>query len=114
LGDPSYAKALLGDGRHWVRSLPGKLIQNIISHGICKIAEFLKDDDPKVIAEGYASSMLLSIGAADILDELRVIIRDHTFFSAYFTFSSQLRPIAHYMKVFGTKNSLSSMTTTRS
>ena len=33
LGDPSYARALLGDKHHWVRRLPGKLLHNIISHG---------------------------------------------------------------------------------
>ena len=41
LGEPSYARALLGDQQHWVRRLPGKLLHNIISHGIARIAEFL-------------------------------------------------------------------------
>ena len=41
LSEPGYAKALLGDRRHWVRGLPGGLLQNIISHGIARIAEFL-------------------------------------------------------------------------
>ena len=50
LGDPSYARALLGDKQHWVRRLPGKLLHNIISHGIARIAEFLTSDDPQVIA----------------------------------------------------------------
>ena len=36
-----YAGALLGDKQHWVRKLPGKLLHNIISHGIARIAEFL-------------------------------------------------------------------------
>src|SRR5437016_4581067 len=39
LGDAGYAKALLGDSSHWVRNLPGGLLQNTISHGISKIAE---------------------------------------------------------------------------
>src|SRR6185503_10114804 len=39
--DGSYARALLGDKQHWVRKLPGQLLQNIISHGIARIAEFL-------------------------------------------------------------------------
>ena len=34
LTQPGYARALLGDKQHWVRRLPGKLLQNIISHGI--------------------------------------------------------------------------------
>src|SRR6266849_2155943 len=44
LGDISYAKAVLGDSNHWVRKLPGGLLQNIISHGISKIVEFLRSD----------------------------------------------------------------------
>ncbi len=39
LGRSGYAGALLSDKRHWVRRLPGKLLQNIISHGIARIAE---------------------------------------------------------------------------
>ena len=54
-GDESYAKALLGDSDHWVRKLPGSLLQNIISHGISKIAEFLPGDNPEVIAHGFTS-----------------------------------------------------------
>ncbi len=49
-GNESYAKALLGDKEHWVRKLHGSLLQNIISHGISKIAEFLTGDNPIVIA----------------------------------------------------------------
>ena len=36
LSEPGYAKALLGDRQHWVRRLPGKLLHNIISHGIAQ------------------------------------------------------------------------------
>src|SRR5271157_1314853 len=49
-----YSGALLGDKSHWVRRLPGKLLHNIISHGIARIAEFLTCDSPKVIAYGFA------------------------------------------------------------
>ncbi|MGB2715284.1 MAG: Gfo/Idh/MocA family oxidoreductase, partial [Vicinamibacterales bacterium] len=37
----AYAQALLGDANHWVRRLPGQLLQNLISHGIARISEFL-------------------------------------------------------------------------
>src|SRR5436190_1781473 len=50
LGDPGYARALLADKQHWVRRLPGRLLQNLISHGIARIAEFLTSDTPQVIA----------------------------------------------------------------
>ncbi|WP_435550560.1 Gfo/Idh/MocA family protein [Desulfobacterium sp. N47] len=105
-GDVSFAKALLGDKDHWVRKLPGSLLQNIISHGISKIVEFLSGDNPIVIAHGFTSSFLKNIGQDDIVDEVRVIIRDEDSTTAYFTFSSQIKPSPHQFRLYGTKNSL--------
>lgn len=106
LADPSYARALLGDKQHWVRRLPGKLLQNIISHGIARIAEFLTTDDPQIIAYGFASPVLKSIGETEIIDELRVIISEEERTTAYFTFSSQMKPSIHELRVYGSKNGL--------
>jgi predicted dehydrogenase len=106
LADPSYARALLGDKQHWVRRLPGKLLQNIISHGIAPIAEFLTTDNPQVIAYGFVSPVLKSIGETEIIDELRVIISEEERTTAYFTFSSQMKPSIHEVRVFGSKNGL--------
>src|SRR5439155_14105214 len=53
LSDPTYAKALISDQAHWVRSLPGKLLHNVISHGVARIAEFLPGDTPEVYAHGF-------------------------------------------------------------
>jgi predicted dehydrogenase len=104
--DEAYAKALLGDSRHWVRALPGSLLQNIISHGVCRIAEFLSGDDATVIAQGFTSPLLQSMGQNDIIDEVRVLIRDQDGVTAYFTFSSQLSPAPHQLRLYGPKNSL--------
>ena len=101
-----YAGALLGDKQHWVRRLPGKLLQNIISHGIARIAEFLPGDDPKIIVHGFTSPMLRSMGESEIVDELRVIISDEGGATAYFTFSSQMRPGLHQFRVYGPRNGL--------
>lgn len=106
LGDASYAKAFLGDSNHWVRTLPGSLLQNIISHGISKIAEFLSGDNPTVIAHGFTSNFLKDIGEHNIIDEVRVIIRDENNTTAYFTFSSQIKPVPHQLRLYGKKNSL--------
>src|ERR1043165_6214605 len=76
LSDPAYARALLTDSQHWVRKLPGKLLQNIISHGIARIAEYLKTENPQVIAHGYVSPLLAGMGETEIIDELRVIISE--------------------------------------
>jgi predicted dehydrogenase len=104
--DASYAKAVLGDGDHWVRKLPGSLLQNIISHGISKIAEFLSGDRPVVMALGFTSPFLRKIGETEIIDEVRVIIRDEDSATAYFTFSSQISPSPHQFRLYGPKNSL--------
>ena len=105
-GDESYAKSLLGDGDHWVRKLPGSLLQNIISHGISRIAEFLKGDTPLVIAHGFTSRFLENIGLGSIIDEVRVIIQDEDSTTAYFTFSSQIGPTLHQFRLYGPKNTL--------
>jgi predicted dehydrogenase len=101
LTDPVFAKALLGDKTHWVRGLPGKLLHNIINHGIAKIAEFLKSDNPLIIAHGFTSPTLMNIGEAEIIDELRVIIDDKQNTTAYFTFSSQIKPLIRQLRLFG-------------
>jgi len=106
LGDPSYARALLGDRHHWVRQLPGRLLHNIISHGIARIAEFLSSSDPDVIARGFVSPFLRRLGEVEIVDELRVMISDDERATAYFTFSSQMRPSVHEFRIYGTDNGL--------
>jgi predicted dehydrogenase len=106
LTEPGYAKALLGDKQHWVRRLPGKLLHNIISHGIARIAEFLTTDHPVVFAHGFVSPLLKSLGEREIVDELRVIISEDERTTAYFTFSSQMRPSIHQFRLYGRKNGL--------
>jgi predicted dehydrogenase len=105
-GDESFAKALLGDNDHWVRRLPGSLLQNIISHGISKIAEFISCDNPAVIAQGFTSQFLKDIKENEIIDEVRVMIRDEDATTAYFTFSSQIKPAPHQFRLYGSKNSI--------
>ena len=105
--DESYAKGTARTTKnHWVRSLPGGLLQNIISHGIGKIVEYLRDDKVTVIAHGFTSNVLERINESDIIDELRVIITDSHRTTAYFTFSSQISPALHQFRVYGPVNSL--------
>lgn len=102
-----YGQALLGDTNHWVRSLPGKLLHNVISHGICKIAEYWPDSTPNVTAVGYSSPFLRSIGQDNIIDELRVVMHStDRNASAYFTFSSQISPKIFQFRLYGPENSL--------
>jgi predicted dehydrogenase len=106
LGATAYSGALLGDKRHWVRRLPGQLLHNIISHGIARIAEHLTTDSPRVIAHGFVSPLLRSLGETEIIDELRVIISEEERTTAYFTFSSQMHPSLHQFRIYGLKNGL--------
>jgi predicted dehydrogenase len=101
-----YAGALLGDKEHWVRKLPGQLLHNVISHGVARIAEFLTTDSPQIIAHGFPSPLLRSMGETEIIDELRVLISEEQRVTAYFTFSSQMRPSLHQFRVYGSKNGL--------
>ena len=106
LGDAHYASAVLGDRNHWVRQLPGKLFQNNISHGICRIAEYMTVESPKVVAIGFASPLLTRMNELDIVDELRVIMSDGESMTAYFTFSSQMRPVLKHFRIYGRENGL--------
>jgi len=106
IGHSGYAGAILGDPQHWVRRLPGKLLHNIISHGIARIAEHLVGEMPDVIAYGFVSPHLRKRGESEVIDELRVIISDEQRNTAYFTFSSQMRPDLHQFRIYGSKNGL--------
>jgi predicted dehydrogenase len=106
LTDPGYARALLSDKQHWVRRLPGKLLHNIISHGIARLAEFLSTGPLHITTCGFVSPALQQWGEREIIDELRVIIREEPGRTAYFTFSSQMRPSVHQFRIFGPKNGL--------
>jgi predicted dehydrogenase len=106
LGNPQYAKALLGNDQHWVRRLPGQLLHNIISHGIARLAEFLTTDDPIVAAFGHTSPLLQRIGELGMIDELRVHVSDRRNMTGTFVFSTQIWPPINGLRLYGPENSL--------
>jgi predicted dehydrogenase len=67
LGGSMYAGAFLGSHAHWLHGLPGQLFHNIISHGIAKVAEFLDDDVPLIVATAHRSSQLRVYGPRNSL-----------------------------------------------
>jgi predicted dehydrogenase len=105
LGDTSYVGPVLGDRRHWVRQLPGQLFHNIISHGIAKLAEFLDDEIAEIVATAHQSEQLRSFGVQEVLDELRVMIRDGSGTTAFFCFSTQIKGL-NQLRVCGPANSM--------
>ena len=106
LSDPKYAMAILGDQNHWVRKLPGKLLHNLISHGISKIAEHISDRDPEIVVHGFPSKVLKRINEHEIVDEIRVIISSRNGPTAYFTCSTQMRPSLRHFRIFGPSNGI--------
>jgi predicted dehydrogenase len=104
ISNTGYAGALLGDRNHWVRRLPGKLLQNVMSHGVARIAEYMSSESPTVIAHGFVSPYLRRLGETELIDELRVILSEDSGTTAYFTFSSQMRPSLHEFRMYGSKN----------
>jgi predicted dehydrogenase len=106
LGDTTYVSALLGNRDHWVRQLPGQLFHNVISHGIAKLAEFLDDELVEITVSAHQSEQLRSLQAEDVLDELRVLIRDRRGTTASFCFSTQIKPKLHRLRICGPAGSI--------
>jgi len=106
LGGSTYAGAFLGSRAHWLRELPGQLFHNIISHGIAKLAEFLDDDIPLIVATVHRSPQLSHSGASDLMDELRVLLQDKHGTTAQFCFSTQFKPALNRLRIYGPRNSL--------
>jgi predicted dehydrogenase len=111
-----FGKAILGDGRHWVHGLPGKIFQNNLDHILYKLPEFLPDrrsdeafeadplgDTRIMVAAWIRRPQRFGDDRDRMLDELRVTIVSGGV-SAYATFSSHAKPVAHYTRVYGTKN----------
>ncbi len=105
LSDTTYVGPLLGNRNHWVRQLPGRLLHNILSHGVARLAEFL-GDRVQVSARAHQSARMRSLGVDDVFDELRVLIRDQQDTTAFFCFSSSIKPGVSQLRVFGPVNSL--------
>lgn len=106
LSDATYVAPLLGDSQHWVRQLPGGLFHNIVSHGIARLAEFLAGSLEDVKASAHRSQALTQMAGDAPLDELRVLIRDTCGTTAFFCFSTQVKPGLNRLRVCGPRNSV--------
>lgn len=104
--DPTYGKAVLGDPCHWVRRLRGSLLQNLISHGVAKIAEFLHGDSPELVSISFSSPYLVEHNHADIVDEVRAGLRDERGTTAFFLLTTQLGAGSNELRLFGRTGNL--------
>ncbi len=99
-----FGRAILGNGTHWVHRLPGKLFQNNIDHLLNKVTEFVPDERPTIQVFGDIRRNTRIGDIRDRMpDELRIMIRGEST-SAYATFSSHIKPTAHFMRLYGTRN----------
>jgi len=105
LGDTSYVMPMLGNRDHWVRRLPGQLFHNLISHGIAKLAQFLDTELTEIVATASQSELLRSLGAHEVLDELRVLLRDRNGTTALFCFSTQIKGL-NQLRLYGPAGSI--------
>jgi predicted dehydrogenase len=114
LGEPVHIESFLGydlsgpfgacvfaDSEHWVHQLPGKLVHNVIDHLLNKVAEFVSDQ-VTVLACAWQRGAHRH-PASSVLDELRLMLIDADT-SAFATFTSHARPVAHLLNVYGTKS----------
>jgi predicted dehydrogenase len=102
----AFGSALLADENHWVHRLPGKLFHNNIDHMISKVVEFLPDQEPEVVARALVRRDARFGDSRDEMeDELRLMLLGERVTSTCL-FSSHARPVAHYCRVFGTKNTM--------
>jgi predicted dehydrogenase len=106
LGDAGYVGAFLGNPEHWLRKLPGQLFHNILSHGLAKLVEFLDSDITEIVALAHQSRNLQNVRGHEVLDELRVLLRDATGKTAFFCFTTQIKPALNHLYIFGPRNSL--------
>ena len=100
-----FGQALLSDESHWVHRLPGKLFHNILDHTVDSIVPFLPEAAPEISARAYMRRQRNNDDTDALLDELRVMILSGST-SAYLTFCSHARPAGHFLKVYGTKNTV--------
>lgn len=101
----AYGLAVLSDPGHWVHRLPGRLFHNVLDHVLSKFAGWIGDDFT-LKTTAFRRRAASGVPAIDAMpDELRVLIRSGET-TATVTISAHARPVAHWMKVSGTRGSV--------
>jgi len=97
----SFGACVFANSEHWVHRLPGKLVHNVIDHLLNKVAEFMSD---QVTVQARAWQRATHRHpTCSMPDELRLMLFDAGT-SAFATFTSHAQPVAHFLNVYGTKN----------
>jgi predicted dehydrogenase len=98
--DGPFGRAFLEDEGHWVHRLPGYVFQNVMSHALYRITEFLTDEDPHVWARWFGNK-----GVTGTPTELRVMLQGSQT-SATLVFTSAARPVQRIARVYGERASV--------
>ena len=100
-----YGLAVMSDPNHWVHRLPGKLFHNVLDHVLAKVVAHLGDDtEVKVLAfRRRPASGNTTLDA--LSDELRFILRSGGT-TVTGLISAHGRPVAHALRVVGTKETV--------
>lgn len=101
-----YGLAVLSDPGHWVHRLPGKLFHNVLDHVFAKVAPYVNDDFT-VDAIAFRQRPDTGNPTVDAMaDELRFMIVDSKGVTVSGSVSAHAKPVAHSMKVFGSKDTV--------
>jgi predicted dehydrogenase len=99
LGGP-FGKVVASEPSHWVHRMPGGLFQNVMSHALYRITDFLSGDEPRVWATWFNAP-----AATGTATELRVMILEKDV-TANLVFSCTVRPVQRLTRVCGTRGSI--------
>jgi predicted dehydrogenase len=99
----TFGSCVFADREHWVNQLPGKLVHNVIDHVLNKVVEFVGERATVHVQAWQRGSE--RDPTFNMPDEVRVILVD-TSVSAFATFTSHARPVAHFLNVYGTKSTV--------
>src|SRR5436190_16682550 len=89
-----FGKAFMSEQDHWVHRLPGGLFQNVMSHALYRITDFMPDERPRVWATWF--------GGGATPTELRVMLQGEHM-TANLLFSSTIRPVQRVARILGTR-----------
>jgi predicted dehydrogenase len=92
-----FGKVLAGDPGHWVHALPGGLFQNVMSHALYRITDFLRDERPEITATWFQSRP-----PAGFPTELRAHLLGGEV-TGSLVFSGSLRSVQRLARVYGTR-----------
>jgi len=99
LGGP-FGRLLTNEPAHWVHGLPGGLFQNVMSHALARILDFMPGPLPDVYARRFGR-----LAGESFPSEFRVLLFGDTC-TGVLTFSSAMRPIRRLTRVWGTRCAL--------